>query len=61
MLDFNKEPLIVDAWSGHRVRLKVTLIPVSPEKPHGFDYSLILHVPDGQRIAGLATPILRAG
>jgi hypothetical protein len=30
----------------------VTLVPVSPEKPHGIDYSLTLHGPDGERLVG---------
>jgi hypothetical protein len=25
---------------------------VSPEKPHGLDYSLTLHGPDGERLVG---------
>lgn len=28
----------------------VTRIPVSPEKPHGLDYSLTLHGPAGERL-----------
>ena len=27
-------------------------MPVSPEKPHGLDYSLTLHGPDGERLVG---------
>ena len=30
----------------------VTQVPVSPEKPHGIDYSLTLHGPDGERLVG---------
>jgi hypothetical protein len=30
----------------------VTRVPVSPEKPHGLDYSLTLHGPDGERLVG---------
>jgi len=37
---------------GHWVRFVVTRVPVSPEKPHGIDYSLTLHRPDGERLVG---------
>ena len=30
----------------------VTRVPVSPEKPHGLDYALTLHGPDGDRLVG---------
>lgn len=30
----------------------VTRVPASPEKPHGLDYSLTLHGPDGERLVG---------
>ena len=30
----------------------VTRVPVSAEKPHGLDYSLTLHGPDGERLVG---------
>ena len=30
----------------------MTRVPVSPEKPHGLDYSLTLHGPDGERLVG---------
>ena len=34
------------------MRFVVTQEPVSPEKPHGIDYSLTLHGPDGERLVG---------
>jgi hypothetical protein len=34
------------------VRFVVTRVPVAPEKPHGLDYSLTLHGPDGERLVG---------
>ena len=39
----------------------VTRVPVSPEKPHGLDYSLTLHGPDGERLVGFdnAHPVAR--
>ena len=30
----------------------MTRVPVAPEKPHGLDYSLTLHGPDGERLVG---------
>lgn len=30
----------------------VTRLPPTPEKPHGLDYSLTLHGPDGERLVG---------
>ncbi len=43
------------------VRFVVTRVPVSPEKPHGIDYSLTLHGPDGERLVGFdnAHPVAR--
>lgn len=34
------------------MRFAVTRVPVSPEKPHGLDYSLTLHGPSGERLVG---------
>jgi Family of unknown function (DUF6516) len=30
----------------------VTRVPASPDKPHGLDYSLTLHGPNGERLVG---------
>ncbi len=30
----------------------MTRVPASPEKPHGIDYSLTLHGPNGKRLVG---------
>lgn len=43
---------MVDPDGGHWVRFVVTRVPTSPEKPHGIDYTLTLHGPDGERLAG---------
>ena len=53
--------LVVDPEGGHWVRFVVTRVPVSPEKPHGLDYSLTLHGPDGERLVGFdnAHPVAR--
>jgi len=39
----------------------VTRVPSSREKPHGIDYSLTLHGPDGERLVGFdnAHPVAR--
>ena len=34
------------------MKFVVTRVLASPEKPHGIDYSLTLHGPDGERLVG---------
>jgi hypothetical protein len=52
LLELDGQVLMVDLEGGHWVRFVVTRVPVSPEKPHGIDYSLTLHGPDGERLVG---------
>ena len=52
LLDMNNEALIVNNETGHWVNFRVTQVPASSEKPHGLDYSLTLHEPNGLRTAG---------
>ena len=52
LLDLDGQVLVMDPDGGHWVRFVVTRVPVSPEKPHGIDYSLTLHGPDGERLVG---------
>jgi hypothetical protein len=52
LLDLDGQVLVVDAEGEHWVRFTVTRVPASPEKPHGLDYSLSLHGPDGKRLVG---------
>ena len=52
LLDLDGQVLVVDPEGGHWVRVIVTRVPASPEKPHGLDYSLTLHGPDGERLVG---------
>ena len=52
LLDLDGQVLVVDPDGGHWVRFVVTRVPVSPEKPHGLDYSLTLHGPGGERLVG---------
>jgi hypothetical protein len=57
LLDLEGQVLVVDPKGGHWVRFVVTRVPVSQEKPHGIDYSLTLHGPDGERLVGFDIPI----
>jgi len=52
LLDLDGQVLVVDPSGRHWVRFVVTQVPVSPEKPHGLDYSLTLHGPGGERLMG---------
>lgn len=52
LLDLDGQVLIVDPRGEHWVKFVVTRVPVSPAKPHGLDYSLTLHGPDGGRLVG---------
>jgi hypothetical protein len=61
LLDLDGQVLVVDSKGGHWVRFVVTCVAVSQDKPHGIDYSLTLHGPDGKRLVGFdnAHPVLR--
>ena len=50
LMDLDGEVLVVDPEGSHWVRFVITRVPVSPEKPHGLDYSLTLLGPDGERL-----------
>ncbi|WP_024279458.1 DUF6516 family protein [Xanthobacter sp. 126] len=52
LLDLDGQVLVVDPEGGHWVKFAVTRVSVSPEKPHGLDYSLTLHGPSGERLVG---------
>jgi hypothetical protein len=52
LLDLDGLTLVVDPDGGYWVRFVVTQVPSTPEKPHGLDYSLTLHGPDGERLVG---------
>lgn len=52
LLDLDGQVLVVDPEGGHWVKFVVTQVPESPAKPHGIDYSLTLHGPDGERLVG---------
>jgi hypothetical protein len=61
LLDLDGQVLVADPEGGHWVRFVVTRVPASPEKPHGLNYSLTLHGPDGERLVGFdnAHPVAR--
>jgi Family of unknown function (DUF6516) len=61
LLDLDGQVFVVDPEGGHWVRFVVTQVPASAEKPHGLDYSLTLHGPDGERLVGFdnAHPVER--
>ena len=52
LLDLNGLTLVVDPEGGYWVRFVVTQVPATAEKPHGLDYSLTLHGPNGERLIG---------
>ena len=51
LLDLNGQVLVIDA-AGYWVRFVVTVVPVTAQKPHGLDYTMTLHAPDGERLVG---------
>ena len=52
LLELNGQVFVIDPVGRHWVKFRVTKVPVSPEKPHGLDYSLTLHDENGQRLVG---------
>ncbi|MGA2570821.1 MAG: DUF6516 family protein [Terracidiphilus sp.] len=52
LLDLNGITLVVDPEGRYWVRFVVNQVPATPEKPHGLDYSLTLHGPNGERLVG---------
>ncbi|MFL4985726.1 MAG: DUF6516 family protein [Xanthobacteraceae bacterium] len=52
LLDLDGQVLVVDSVGQHWVRFAVRRVPVTEAKPHGLDYALSLHGPDGERLVG---------
>lgn len=52
LLELNGLTMVVDPEGGHWVRFVVNRVPVTANKPHGLDYSLTLHGPNGERLVG---------
>jgi hypothetical protein len=51
LLDLNGQVLVIDD-DGYWVKFVVHQVPASGDKPHGLDYTLTLHDPDGERLVG---------
>ncbi|SRR5712691_4215946 len=52
LLELDGQVLVIDPETRHWVRFVVRRVAVSEAKPHGIDYSLTLHGPDGERLVG---------
>ena len=52
LLELDGQVLVIDPETRHWVRFSVRRVPASEAKPHGLDYSLTLHGPDGERLIG---------
>ena len=52
LLDLHGQVLVIDE-AGYWVRFIVHQVPATPQKPHGLDYTLTLHAPDGVRLVGI--------
>jgi hypothetical protein len=51
LLELHGQVLVIDE-AGYWVRFVVHRVPATPNKPHGLDYSLTLHAPNGARLVG---------
>ena len=51
LLDLDGQMLVIDE-AGYWVKFVVRQVPASTDKPHGLDYTLTLHGPDGGRLVG---------
>ena len=51
LLDLDGQVLVIDE-AGYWAKFVVHRVPVTLQKPHGLDYSLSLHGPDGTRLMG---------
>jgi hypothetical protein len=52
LLDLDGQVFVVDAKEQYWVRFSVSRVACTPERPHGLNYSLTLHGPDGSRLIG---------
>lgn len=51
LLDLDGETIMLA--QGYWMKFVVTKVPRTTAKPHGIDYSLTLHAPDGERLFGI--------
>lgn len=52
LLNLDGQLLFVDPEARYWVQFVVRRVTVSEARPHGLDYSLTLHGPDGERLVG---------
>jgi hypothetical protein len=52
LLELDGQVMVIDPETRYWVRFAVRRVPVSEAKPHGLDYSLTLHGPNGERLVG---------
>jgi len=62
LLDLDGQVLVIDE-AGYWVKFVVNQVPVTADKPHGLDYTLTLHDPEGGRLVGFdnAHPVAGQG
>lgn len=60
LLGLDGQVLIIDE-RGYWVKFVVHQVPASADKPHGLDYTLTLHGPDGARLVGFDNAHVVAG
>ncbi|HET6535849.1 MAG TPA: DUF6516 family protein [Sphingomicrobium sp.] len=61
LLDLDGEAFVVDLAGQYWVYFRVRRAPRTTDKPHGLEYSMTLHGPDGKRLVGFdnAHPVRR--
>lgn len=52
LLDLHGQVLVLDEKAQYWVKFIARRVPATAEKPHGIDYALTLHGPDGARLVG---------
>jgi hypothetical protein len=52
LLDLDSQIFVVDTKGQYWVRFSVRRTASTPDRPHGLNYSLTLHGPDGNRLVG---------
>ena len=51
LLELDGQMLVIDAV-GYWVKFVVNQVPATADRPHGLDYTLTMHSPDGARLVG---------
>ena len=52
LLELDGVMLVIDPEARHWIKFDVRQVEPSKERPHGLEYSLTLHGPDGERLVG---------